>query len=297
MKNEPIKEFIKYGKFIIYLVLSIIMVILALFLFRYSNTIYNTLYRTPEFINVEVEFYYLFIFMILLLVIPFTTFFILAVVELSNLMAQLKNKILNQQSADPYPTTANEEITEEEKAKSEEERIALLEKKYKEKEKNIIKCLKENTQKIKNPKKISKAVLSCIGKFYEITQGELYLKQPNNNNKEKLVLSATYAYFIPEEKIFEFEIGEGLVGQVAKQGELINLDNIPEGYITISSGLGNATPNNMIIFPIVSKKKRNVLGVVEIAAFKPFDKYDIRLLKNIGEEAGKYFENIEITDK
>ncbi len=296
MKNNQFKELFRYGKFIIYLVLAVVMIIFSLFLFRYSNAIYDTLSQTPEFANVEIEFYYLFLFMILLLVIPFTTFFILAVIELSNLMAQLKKKIPDRQSPDQYTSIKKEDESEEEKAQKEKERIRQLEKQYEEREKKMIECFKENIPKIKDPKKISKTVLSCIGKFYELAQGELYLKQ-SDNKKDKLVLMATYAYYIPEEKIFEFEIGEGLVGQVAKQGDPINLDNIPEGYITVSSGLGSGTPNNMAIFPITNKKKQNILGIIEIASFKPYEKYDINLFKNIGAEIGKYFENINITAK
>jgi len=296
MKEQQIKELTKYGKFVIYLLLTVIIIVLALFLFQYSNIVYTTLLRSPEFINVEEEFYYLFLFMILLLVIPFTAFFILSVIELSKLMGQLRNKIIEQKLDSQSDFEEKEELSDEENIQKKKEISAQQEQHYKNLEDDIKECLKENISKSNDHIKISESVLSCIGKFYEITQGELYLRQ-TDKKKDKLVLSATYAYFIPEEKIFEFDVGEGLIGQVAKQGELICLDNIPEGYITVASGLGSATPSNMIIFPIIRKKDKYVIGVIEIASFKAFEQHDVKLFKNIGEEIEKYFGNVDIVTK
>ncbi|GEM_PF-2109680 len=294
MNDKIIKHFVKYRKFIIYLLLSIITIVLALFVFSYVNTIYKTFSHTSEFTNVEIEFYYLFLSIILLLVIPFTAFFILAVIELSNLTGQLRSRVIEQQLATQAEEEKTEEISEEEKTQQEKERIAQIKKQYQEKETQLLDCFNENVtkQNDKNHEKISEEILSCIGKFYEIAQGELYLKQ-SEKDKDKLLLAATYAYYVPEGKIFEFEIGEGLIGQVAKQGEPINLDNIPEGYITVYSGLGSATPTNMIIFPIKSKQSDNVIGVIELASFKPFSEHDINIFKNISGEIGKHFENFD----
>lgn len=298
MNDKIIKHLIQYRKFIIYLLLSIITIVLALLVFSYVNTIYKTFSQTPEFVNVEVDFYYLFLSIILLLVIPFTAFFILAVIELSNLIGQLRYRVIEQQMSTQAEDEETVEVSEEEKTQQEKELIAQTKKQYQEKETQLLDCFKENiTEKgAKKHEKIAEEILSCVGKFYEIAQGELYLKQ-SETDKDKLVLSATYAYFVPEGKIFEFEIGEGLIGQVAKQGEPINLDNIPEGYITVYSGLGSATPTNMVIFPIKSKQSNKVTGVIELASFKPFSEYDINLFKNISVEIGRHFENLDTAVK
>ncbi len=278
----------KYGKFIIYLFLSVLMIVLALFLFSYSNTIYQKIYRTPEFIEVETDFYYLFLYMILLLVIPFTAFFILAVIELSKLMGQLRSSVLEQQNNSKLIDDQLKETSENQK-----EQEHIHNKQAEEKKNNLIDCFKKNIPTTnKDHKIISEAILSCIGKYYELAQGEVYLRKTDDNT-DKLIMSAAYAYYVPEEKIFEFEVGEGLIGQVAKQGEPLLLDNIPQGYINVSSGLGSATPNNLIIFPIISKINKKISGIIELASFKPFSKHDIELFKDIGEEIGGYLDNID----
>lgn len=131
---------------------------------------------------------------------------------------------------------------------------------------------------------ICKQLLSDIGKIIEIVEGEIYLLI-KINEQEKLKLTATYAYTFNEIKQTEFEIGEGLIGQVAKSHELININNIPEGYITVLSGLGKATPKNLIIFPLLFHN--NLIGIIELAAFKPFHKFDETLFMDISERFGE----------
>jgi putative methionine-R-sulfoxide reductase with GAF domain len=68
------------------------------------------------------------------------------------------------------------------------------------------------------------------------------------------------------------EIGEGFPGQVAKDGRLINITSIPEGYMTIESGLGKSSPVSLVIFPI--KSNGNVIAVIELASFHRFNRED-----------------------
>ena len=79
---------------------------------------------------------------------------------------------------------------------------------------------------------------------------------------------SSYAYHVPEGEKISFRFGEGLAGQVAKEGKMINIDAVPEGYIRILSGLGSASPRHLIIIPL--KEADQVRGVVEIASFHSF---------------------------
>ncbi len=81
-------------------------------------------------------------------------------------------------------------------------------------------------------------------------------------------LFASYAYSVPEGDAVVYRFGEGLVGQVAKQGSGILIDEVPDGYIKILSGLGRATPTYLMIHPL--KCDDRVVGVVEIASFTKF---------------------------
>ncbi|MGB3848792.1 MAG: GAF domain-containing protein [Tunicatimonas sp.] len=81
-------------------------------------------------------------------------------------------------------------------------------------------------------------------------------------------LFASYAYSVPEGTSVTYRFGEGLAGQVAKQGNSVSIDEVPSGYIKVLSGLGQATPTHLMIYPL--KCDDAVVGVVEIASFTKF---------------------------
>ena len=120
-------------------------------------------------------------------------------------------------------------------------------------------------------KEIFSKSLSELCKSVEACQGAIYLSV-NSKKKRYIELYSSYAYNLPENKTVKFEFGEGLVGQVANDTKLINLDAVPDGCIKVLSGLGNSTPNNLIIAPIF--KNDFLSGVIEIASFKEFSKKD-----------------------
>ncbi len=121
-------------------------------------------------------------------------------------------------------------------------------------------------------------VLNKICNHIEAVQGALYVVSKENDAKY-IELIAAYAYQKPESEIIKYEFGEGLAGQVAKEGKLVNINEVPEGYIKVFSGLGNTSPDNLLLIPM--KKGKSVIGVVEIASFRPFRKADISYLEQV----------------
>jgi len=122
---------------------------------------------------------------------------------------------------------------------------------------------------VEDPESCFTKVLSQICKDLEASQAAAYLAR-QQEDKRWIELFASYAYHIPEGEMITYRFGEGLAGQVAKEGKTINIDTVPEGYISILSGLGNASPRNLIIVPLMEAD--SVVGVVEIASFKTFSK-------------------------
>jgi signal transduction protein with GAF and PtsI domain len=92
----------------------------------------------------------------------------------------------------------------------------------------------------------------------------------HKSNKNIITLFASYAFVLPESQTISYEFGEGLAGQVAKEKKLINISDIPAGYIKILSGLGESNPAHLLLCPIMKDSK--LLGVAEIASFKAFNK-------------------------
>jgi transcriptional regulator with GAF, ATPase, and Fis domain len=134
---------------------------------------------------------------------------------------------------------------------------------------------------ISDLKEFAQTLLWGVAKEFEASQGAFFIvkKRPKKNILSFIV---GYAYHIPESETIEYEFGEGLSGQVAKEGKLMNIDTVPEGYISIISGLGQASPSSIIIFPF--KSENEVIAVIELASFKKIEKQQENYLKEISEK-------------
>ncbi|OEJ28454.1 hybrid sensor histidine kinase/response regulator [Streptomyces agglomeratus] len=81
-----------------------------------------------------------------------------------------------------------------------------------------------------------------------------------------------------------FRFGQSLVGQAARSRRTIAIDELPAGYITISSGLGSTDPSSLIVLPIVVEGQ--VLGVIELASVTAFTQVHRDFLDQLMETVG-----------
>jgi len=87
-----------------------------------------------------------------------------------------------------------------------------------------------------------------------------------------------------------YGVGEGLVGQVALERKPILLDQVPDDYVRIHSGLGEAPPRNIIALPLLLQER--LLGVIEIGSFTPFGAAEQQLLDELLPFAALSLENL-----
>ena len=121
------------------------------------------------------------------------------------------------------------------------------------------------------------------------------LKQDENGQNSKLKLFAAYAYSDHSTLLQEFALGQGLVGQCAVNKERILLTNVPEDYIKISSGLGKATPINLVILPVLFEKE--IKAVIELASFDTFSETHLDFLSQLTESIGIVLNTIEANSR
>lgn len=136
---------------------------------------------------------------------------------------------------------------------------------------NTAKGIKDNKLRIEK-------LLSKICMKIDASQALYYIVKKEKGIRYIEMLT-TFAYSIPESETIKYEFGEGLAGQVAKDGKMININEVPKGYITIISGLGSSSPNHLVILPI--KQGEEVIAVAEIASFKSIGSDDIKLLSEV----------------
>ena len=82
--------------------------------------------------------------------------------------------------------------------------------------------------------------------------------------------------------------GEGIVGQAVQQARLIRLDDVPQGYFRVSSGLGEGMPHSVMVVPTSDDDRVN--GVIELGFLRPLDDRDVELLELIASNIGTSIE-------
>lgn len=115
-------------------------------------------------------------------------------------------------------------------------------------------------------KKIFQQGLDAICKQLDAGQGAAYIIRQDNESRYAELLTG-FALSVNETTSLRYNFGEGLIGQAASGGQLLYLDEVPEGYIKVISGLGSASPRYLLIAPV--KNQHSVLGILEIATFSP----------------------------
>jgi methyl-accepting chemotaxis protein len=145
-----------------------------------------------------------------------------------------------------------------------------------------------------NVKKLADEFVSGIVKYLGINQGALFLHEKNDND-EYLDMVACYAY---ERKKFlskRVALGEGLVGQCFLEKEEIYMTTVPDSYAVITSGLGGATPGSVLLMPLLTNE--TIVGVLELAAFKPFSEAHIQFIKRAAENIASSIVSSRITER
>lgn len=117
--------------------------------------------------------------------------------------------------------------------------------------------------------------------YLNANQGAVYVI---DHEKQTINCIATYAYSRRKFVKKSFAYNEGLVGRCVADNETIYIDDIPNDYIHITSGLGEAPPRAILLSPIQANQE--TYGVVEMASFHKFEEHQIKFVQEICEDFG-----------
>ncbi|HTF21609.1 MAG TPA: GAF domain-containing protein [Chryseolinea sp.] len=146
-----------------------------------------------------------------------------------------------------------------------------------------------------NIQELTTRAVTFIVNYVQVQQASLFVIAHDENDEQFLNLSACYAF--NKNKVIEkrVDLGEGLVGQAFVEGQTVILKKVPQGYTTITSGLGDATPSYVIIVPM--KYNEVVTAVLELAGFRILEEHEVTFLEKAGEFIASAIANVQNTEK
>jgi len=143
---------------------------------------------------------------------------------------------------------------------------------------------------------VGKLILKEVCPLVNAQHGIFYLAEGDPEDKEEeryFKMLATYAFNERKRGTNRIRLGEGLVGQCAAEKERILLTSVPHDYVTVSSGLGEAPPLNLIVLPILFENQ--VRAVMELATFSRFSEINVTFLEQLTGSIGIVLNTITAT--
>lgn len=127
---------------------------------------------------------------------------------------------------------------------------------------------------------MSQNVLSSLAKYVDARMGALYILNDDNASDSFLELAADYGCANDfKQNRSRVDVNSGILGAAFSDNETKHLTNIPDDFIRINSGLGEAKAASVLIVPL--SLDDSVFGAVELASFNEFQKHEIEFIQKI----------------
>lgn len=127
-------------------------------------------------------------------------------------------------------------------------------------------------------------------------QGAFYVLNDDEEENAFLEMKSSYAYGKKKYLKGKFKFAQGLVGQAAIEQDTLLRTEIPEEYVTITSGLlGEQKPRSILIVPLITEEK--VFGALEFAGFDKFSESHVKFVQELSLTIARTIFNIKVNER
>jgi len=151
--------------------------------------------------------------------------------------------------------------------------------------------LRQHNQDIKE---LSFNIMSNLVDYVNAIQGGLFVK---NDDDEEIYFELTGAIAYDRKKVIEdkFKVGESLIGRCAYEKLTIYMEEVPEDYVHVTSGLGESNPRSILIVPAILNDE--VYAIIELVSFSKFESHQIEFIEKLGESVASTIANARVNER
>jgi len=146
-----------------------------------------------------------------------------------------------------------------------------------------------------NLEQLSNNFIRELVDYLGIVQGGVFIINEENKDDITFDLTAAVAYNRLKNMQVKFKPGESLVGRCAYEKLPIYMIEVPEDYVKITSGLGEANPKSIALIPALMENK--VYAVIELVSFNELKPYQLSFISRIGENLAATISMVRIHEQ
>ncbi|MBE9469555.1 MAG: PAS domain S-box protein [Bacteroidetes bacterium] len=145
-------------------------------------------------------------------------------------------------------------------------------------------------------KKFSYNIIKNLVKYVDISQGAFFIINDEEENELYYDLLAAIAFGRKKNIKKQVLMGEELIGRAAQEQKTLYLTNVPDDYISITTGIStDKSPQNILIVPL--NLNDYIYGVIELVSFKEFEPYQITFIEKVAESIASTIASIKVNLK
>jgi CheY-like chemotaxis protein/signal transduction histidine kinase/CHASE3 domain sensor protein len=127
---------------------------------------------------------------------------------------------------------------------------------------------------------LGRSALEFVARYLDVAVAALYVREDSGSLRRV----AAYGLSKDNEETQSFYSAEGLVGQAALENRVLQLDDLPDNYLKVTSGLGQGSPSHVLVVPVQNEGLVN--GVVELGFLRALGPRDLEFVNMISTNIG-----------
>jgi hypothetical protein len=146
-----------------------------------------------------------------------------------------------------------------------------------------------------NVSELSFIIIRELVIFLNVEMGTIFLTTDGEGEEKMVETIAGYAYDRRKYINKKFAFGEGLPGTCALEKEKIYINELPEDYSDIISGVGQTKPGYVLLVPL--KTGEEIFGILELASFRALEKHELAFVDQLAESIASTLQSVQTNER